>query len=111
MLTPANLMMRFSRVALLGRIIPEIEGLRCVAIAAVLLYHLGVFLVVNPIAVPADQVTNQWRAHLARHGHYGVELVFVISGFVLALPFASHYLKGKPAVELPRYYIRRAVRI
>src|SRR5207237_5159619 len=45
------------------------------------------------------------------HGHYGVELFFVISGFVLALPFASHYLKGKPAVELPRYYIRRAVRI
>lgn len=35
---------------------------------------------------------HPWQSHIARDGHYGVQLFFVISGFILALPFASYHL-------------------
>jgi peptidoglycan/LPS O-acetylase OafA/YrhL len=42
---------------------------------------------------------------------HGVELFFVISGFVLALPFADRYLCGGPKVSLGRYLLRRVTRL
>ena len=38
-------------------------------------------------------------------------LFFAISGFILALPFAEHYLSGAPRPTLGRYYVRRVTRI
>jgi peptidoglycan/LPS O-acetylase OafA/YrhL len=35
----------------------------------------------------------------------------VISGFILGLPFAAHYLKGKRAVPLRPYFLRRLTRL
>ena len=44
-------------------------------------------------------------------GFRGVELFFVISGFILGLPFAAHYLKGAAPVSLRKYYLRRLTRL
>ena len=44
-------------------------------------------------------------------GVYGVELFFVISGFVLAAPFASQYLCGGPRVRIGQYFLRRLTRL
>jgi peptidoglycan/LPS O-acetylase OafA/YrhL len=41
----------------------------------------------------------------------GVELFFVISGFVVALPFATQARRGAPAPSLRDYYLRRLTRI
>ena len=41
----------------------------------------------------------------------GVELFLAISGFILGVPFASHYLKGTPRVNLRRYFVRRLTRL
>lgn len=38
-------------------------------------------------------------------------LFFVISGFILALPFAQHFLSGGPPVPLGKYYRRRLTRL
>jgi peptidoglycan/LPS O-acetylase OafA/YrhL len=75
--------------------VPEIDGLRCVAVCSVVLYHLGGFL--------------GWR--IAEHGYRGVNLFYVISGFILGLPFASHYLQQKPPVKLRSYFLRRLARL
>jgi len=75
--------------------VPEIDGLRCVAICSVVLYHLGGFL--------------GWR--VAEHGYRGVNLFYVISGFILGLPFAAHYLQQKPPVKLRSYFLRRLTRL
>ncbi|MGH7410294.1 MAG: acyltransferase family protein, partial [Candidatus Methylomirabilis sp.] len=61
-----------------------------------------------PLAIPPE---HPWQSHIARHGHYGVQLFFVISGFILALPFASYHLKGAAPVNLKRYYLRRVTRL
>ena len=44
-------------------------------------------------------------------GFHGVDLFFVISGFILALPFAAHHLAGAPSVSLRKYYLRRLTRL
>ncbi len=44
-------------------------------------------------------------------GCFGVQLFFVVSGFILSLPFARHHLCGGKPVGLREYYLRRFTRI
>ena len=102
---------RLRRITSSGRYLPEIDGLRFVAIFGVFLIHLRIYLA-NQAALPlATPVADDWLTRLADHGHYGVQLFFAISGFILALPFAAHHLKGKPKVSLRSYYLRRVTRL
>ena len=48
---------------------------------------------------------------IAEHGYRGVNLFYVISGFILGVPFADHRLRGRPSVSLPRYFLRRLTRL
>jgi peptidoglycan/LPS O-acetylase OafA/YrhL len=85
--------------------IPEIDGLRFVAIFAVIFYHLsGFYLVKSGRARDAG-------TRLFETGHFGVPLFFVISGFVIALPFARAMLAGASAPPLRAYYLRRLTRL
>ena len=100
-----------SRVTTSGRYIPEIDGLRFLAIMPVVLVHVRNFLLVKNEISPVAVAETDWLAHLTAHGHYGVQLFFVISGFVLALPFAAHALQAAPPVRLKSYYLRRLTRL
>ena len=48
---------------------------------------------------------------LIQNGYRGVDLFFVISGMIVALPFARHFLLGSKPVPLRKYYLRRLTRI
>lgn len=85
--------------------IPEIDGLRFVAIASVILYHLCGFYLVKT-GRPPDAL-----ARVLEYGNFGVPLFFAISGFVIALPFARARLAGTPAPSLRAYYLRRLTRL
>jgi peptidoglycan/LPS O-acetylase OafA/YrhL len=87
--------------------VPEIDGLRFVAIFSVVLYHFDGFALIN---YRGSDTRDLFRA-VAEHGYRGVNLFYVISGFVLGLPFAAHHLKEKPAVRLPAYFLRRLTRL
>src|SRR3954471_14833233 len=91
----------FRRITTSGEIIPEIDGLRFIAIAAVILHHLALF------------VSTQRKSDegLLLVGQNGVELFFAISGFILAVPFAMQYLNAGKRVKLSRYFVRRLTRL
>jgi peptidoglycan/LPS O-acetylase OafA/YrhL len=94
-----------------GRFIAEVDGLRFVAIALVVLFHVHDYITTK-FRIPAGNAANtDWFDRFAATGHYGVHLFFIISGFVLALPFAQHQLGGRPPVKLRAYFIRRLTRL
>ncbi len=101
-----------SRETSSGRFIPEMDGLRFVAIAMVILYHLNGYLMAKTTFYERGQMAPpDWLCRSALVGLHGVELFFVISGFILALPFAARHLAGAPAVSLRKYYLRRLTRL
>ncbi len=98
---------RLARVTTSGRRIRAVDGLRFVAIASVFVSH-AVQTVAGraPAAAAWDAVSTavvDWR--------FGVPVFFVISGFVLGLPFAAHRLLGEAPVALRSYYWRRVTRL
>lgn len=88
------------------------DGLRFVAIAMVVLFHLNGYLTAKATS-PQYALTarSDWLALVASAGFRGVELFFVISGFILGLPFAAHHIAGGPRVSLLKYYLRRFTRL
>ena len=100
-----------SRKTTSGRFIPEIDSLRFFAIAMVVVYHLAGFVTENDRLAGLKSAGRGWFYDAASHGHYGVQLFFMISGFVLALPFAMHRLADGRPVELRAYFLRRLTRL
>ena len=101
---------RLSRITSGGKFIAEIDGLRFLAIFPVLIQHMSErlqsYAPVAFIGLEKDPV-----AFTASRGFIGVYIFFVISGFVLALPFAAHYLKGSRSIPLKNYFWRRVTRL
>ena len=101
----------FSRVTSSGFFLPQIDGLRFVAILAVFLFHLGIFVKAKSPVLPGAGWADALLGHVIDKGDLGVQLFFVISGFILALPFAAHFLEGRPPGRLGSYYLRRLTRL
>jgi peptidoglycan/LPS O-acetylase OafA/YrhL len=107
-----RLLVRLSRETTSGRFIPEMDGLRFVAIAMVIVFHLnGYLLAKSSLHHLGSSSESDWLAQIAMVGFRGVELFFVISGFILGLPFAAQHLKNAAPVNLRKYYLRRLTRL
>jgi peptidoglycan/LPS O-acetylase OafA/YrhL len=106
-----RLLAHLSRRTTSGQFIPEIDGLRFVSIAMVVCFHLGGYTMAKSTAIRFANPFDDALARLLATGHYGVQLFFIISGFVLALPFARHHLMHAPAPRLGAYYRRRLTRL
>jgi peptidoglycan/LPS O-acetylase OafA/YrhL len=94
-----------------GSWIPEVDGLRFVAISSVVLYHIFAQLLVksgHPVAV---QSRYAWLATAVGNGDRGVRLFFVISGFILGMGFARQHLHLGKRVSLKKYFLRRVTRL
>lgn len=101
----------FSRVTSSGRFIPEIDGFRFIAIASVFLFHLTGQMSVKSRHFTAADTAHDWLAGFTGHGDHGVPLFFVISGFILGLPFAVQHLLGGRPVNIREFYFRRLTRL
>jgi peptidoglycan/LPS O-acetylase OafA/YrhL len=105
---------RLARVTSSGAFYPEIDGLRAIAILAVVAFHVQKYV---PHAKQAATDGSLSAAlvnsveFISRKGFFGVELFFVISGFILSLPFATYYLGNGRRPSLARYYQRRVLRL
>lgn len=87
--------------------VPEIDGLRFIAIISVVLYHISVQTRIGAYA--GAQHNLYWLA--VSNGARGVPLFFAISGFILGQPFANHFLQWKAPVRLKSYFLRRVTRL
>ncbi|SEK92283.1 Peptidoglycan/LPS O-acetylase OafA/YrhL, contains acyltransferase and SGNH-hydrolase domains [Sphingomonas palmae] len=93
----------FGRVTNTHHYVPQIDGLRFLAIAQVVLYHAA--LRGQRAADPAAMPDGGWFAWLP-NGIAGVELFFFISGYIIAYLF----LTGRPP-RLRAFYLRRVSRL
>jgi peptidoglycan/LPS O-acetylase OafA/YrhL len=108
----AGLIDRFRRVTTSGGYLPEIDGLRFIAIMSVLAIHtVGYWSVQAGRTYASQSAFDVAFVRLLGLGLYGVHLFFVISGFVLALPFCKATLLGGPPVNLAAYFWRRVTRL
>jgi peptidoglycan/LPS O-acetylase OafA/YrhL len=99
------------RVTSGGRWIPEIDGLRFVAIASVVLFHIFRELTASHFMRLPVQPRYADLAWLLGNGDRGVRLFFVISGLILCRPFRDQYLYGGKRVSLRYYFLRRITRL
>ncbi|WP_161491796.1 acyltransferase family protein [Bradyrhizobium centrolobii] len=92
-----------SRVTTSTTYVPQIDGLRFLAIFSVLIYHAGTRgerLYQHPSSAEAA------IAQYLPHGSLGVSLFFFISGYIIAYPFLS----GRPP-SLKHFFLRRLTRL
>src|SRR5258708_1597889 len=82
----------YTRLTSSKNLIPEIDGLRFIAIAAVFLCHLPTTLLKHGDAVYQSSHLETEVFRWMTFGGFGVQLFFMISGFILALPFARWHL-------------------
>lgn len=109
----------FQRKTASNNFIPEIDGLRFLAIITVVLFHLntsfskeislGLDSSLELLGGKQNQFSVGWwwvRLDL------GVKVFFAISGFVLALPFLKFYIGlSEKKVQLKSYFVRRLTRL
>jgi peptidoglycan/LPS O-acetylase OafA/YrhL len=92
------------------RYVASLTGLRGIAALFVFVFHYGYF---NPgirldLSVPVIGGVLQFPLGF---GFAGVDLFFVLSGFLLSLPFARASLSQAAQQPLKRYYKRRLLRV
>jgi peptidoglycan/LPS O-acetylase OafA/YrhL len=97
----------FRRITSQKSFIPQIDGLRFVAISSVVFFHLYASL--NHGGAVQHAAFDAVNAGIL--SKRGVELFFAISGFILGVPFASSYLLGAPRINLKQYFLRRLTRL
>ena len=83
-----------------GRL-PALDGIRGFAALQIIVYHC--------LIVSAAYRINGFKTLGA--GLFGVDIFFVLSGFVLFLPWAEARMRGAPPPALGRYFARRFRRI
>ena len=110
---------RFTRVTSSVAYIPQLDGLRSLALLLVIGHHVfSVYLVathrLGTQLLPRDwgmigprSPWVSWGLHLA----FGVQIFFAISGFVLAMPFARAILDTGRMPSVPMYLLRRLIRL
>src|SRR5665213_427238 len=100
-------MSRFRRITSGTSWIPQVDGLRFVAIFSVLILHLLLLVRDEGVRLLVFPASSHWLTFAIENGDRGVSLFFVISGYILARPFLrEHRLEGKK-ISVGAYYLRR----
>ncbi|MDA9499419.1 acyltransferase family protein [Bradyrhizobium sp. CCBAU 11357] len=91
--------------------IGAVNGFRGLAILMVILFHLLVPFTSSAPAFPGELDPNGLLAIVAKHGFLGVNIFFVLSGFVLYLPYRTKKRAIGRLADFPHFYWHRAARL
>jgi peptidoglycan/LPS O-acetylase OafA/YrhL len=101
----------YRRITSTGKFISEIDGLRFLAILSVFIYHVAGDVLRHSPAGYSHSLESNGLFQVTQILNIGVPLFFVISGFILSLPFAEAHRKLKKPVALKKYFWRRVTRL
>ena len=101
----------YRRITSTGQFIPEIDGLRFLAIFSVYIYHLTGDVMRHSVSGYHQSVQSNGLFLVTQILNVGVPLFFVISGFILGLPFAESHRNLRKPVSLKKYFWRRVTRL
>jgi len=100
---------KFRRITSSGFYLPQVDGLRFVAIFMVVcISHIPNFI--NQKFFNGSFITGYW-SRFSLDGVFGVQFFFIISGFVLGHAFARKYIHNNEKPNLKEYYLRRLTRM
>jgi peptidoglycan/LPS O-acetylase OafA/YrhL len=106
---PTSFLEKFRRITSSGFYLPQVDGLRFVAIFLVVcIAHIPNFI--NKKFFDNEFVTG-YMARFSLDGVFGVTFFFIISGFVLGYAFARKYINNNEKPELKKYFLRRLTRM
>lgn len=88
-----------------------LDGVRAIACLAVLSYHTNLRIRISGVWNPTGGTIKNLFASLYYFGESGVILFFLLSGFLLFLPFAKALLFDGSWPPILRFYLRRIFRI
>jgi peptidoglycan/LPS O-acetylase OafA/YrhL len=88
---------------------PVVDGVRALAILWVMSYHLVLFHLGSFTAEAIGIATGRWTQWTSR-GDMGVDLFFVISGYLIGTILLSEYRKTG-TLQIRRFYLRRFLRL
>ncbi len=88
---------------------PVVDGVRAIAILWVMSYHLVLFHLGSFTAEAIGIATARWTQWTSR-GDMGVDLFFVISGYLIGTILLTEYRKSG-TLQIKRFYIRRFLRL
>jgi peptidoglycan/LPS O-acetylase OafA/YrhL len=88
---------------------PVVDGVRALAILWVMSYHLVLFHLGSFTAEAIGLATGRWTQWTSR-GDMGVDLFFVISGYLIGTILLSEFRKTG-TLQIKRFYLRRFLRL
>ncbi len=88
---------------------PVVDGVRAIAILWVMSYHLVLFHLGSFTTEAIGIATGRWTQWTSR-GDMGVDLFFVISGYLIGTILLREYRKSG-TLQIRRFYIRRFLRL
>ncbi len=89
--------------------IAVLDGVRAVACFTVIAYHINIITVSHQVWHPSP--LGMFLPGIIITGYAGVTLFFVLSGFLLFLPYAKAILFENQWPSMRQFYLRRALRI
>lgn len=88
---------------------PVADGLRVMSVLLIAWYHIWQQSWLQPV-LKISSLRLDFTAAV-RTGYLPVDLMLLLSGFLLFLPYAQSRVCGDPLPELRTYYIKRVIRI
>jgi peptidoglycan/LPS O-acetylase OafA/YrhL len=107
---PSTLLERLQPAPSGGFYFPQLDGLRALAILWVVVYHAW-YVAKNPIIRLQIGAQTLDLTLIFSVGHIGVNLFFVLSGFLLSFPFLNRCYRNQSFSSVRQYFGRRILRI